>query len=48
MKTTLTVLIIALNVFSIIINIKMLKGYEKTKIFGFLIVGEIVLFIIIV
>lgn len=46
MKTTLTILILALNIFSIILNTKMLKGFDKAKMIRFLIIGEIVLFII--
>ena len=44
MKTVIILLIIAFNVFSVFITIRMLRGYEKSKIMMTVSVGEIVLF----
>ena len=44
MKTILVLTIIVFNIFSVFISIRMLKGYEKSKIFMTVCVGELVLF----
>jgi len=46
MGNSLTVVIILLNIFSILLSAKMLSGFEKTKIAGYILIGEIVNFII--
>ncbi len=46
MRTILIVSIIAINIFAIVLNIKMLKGRENNNIVTYLVVQEIVLLII--
>lgn len=46
MKSLIIVLILALNVFSIISIVKMVKGYDSKIILGFVLAGEIGMFII--
>lgn len=46
MKTVLTIALIFLNIFSILMSLKMLKGFEKAKIIISIALGEIILFTI--
>lgn len=46
MGTGLTIAIILLNIFSLVMQIKMLKGLEKGKMVALILTGEIVMFIV--
>lgn len=44
MKTALIIALLFLNVFSIVMSIKMLKGFEKLKIAIYILLGELITF----
>lgn len=46
MGTGLNIAIIMLNLFSIIMQMKMLKGFDKGKTVAYILLGEIVMFVI--
>lgn len=46
MKTLIIVFLIMINIFAIILNWKMLKGFDISKKVIFIVIGEIVIFIV--